>query len=367
MPACLTKFEIEMDAFEAGRNLFSRVTDATWLTDECTPNLISIIIPTYNRSALLMDLLAALAAQTYTYLELIIVDDGSTDETYDQLCIWATAQTMSVRIFRQDNAGPATARNLGLQQARGEFLYFIDSDDLIFPTALEQMAAALVQSGCSYCLGGIRNANVKCIPLPLDPEGIPLVDPDNILRNRWMIHAALYHRTAIRRAGPFGHALGIGEDSEFHWRIVATNGAGHVLHKFIGLRRIHDLGHLSVNRSWLDMYRQTSEVLFHFAGWVLARNSLNERTARFLIRSIVISSLKLGTLGDRTHIPAARAVISRLQEYSLLSARAGLLIVAPRQKLFYWIAVSALLALRSVRNGLNWVRGLAQQSDWAAI
>ncbi|WP_292933560.1 glycosyltransferase family A protein [Novosphingobium sp. PASSN1] len=355
------------DAFDAGQCLFSFINESTWLTDNYTPDLVSIIIPTYNRSILLMDLLAALSVQTHKLIELVIVDDGSTDDTDHRLRAWVAAQTIPVRIFRQDNAGPAAARNLGLQQARGEYLYFIDSDDLIFPTALEELVAALSQSGRSYCLGGIRNADVKGSPLPLDWEGIPCVDPDTVLRSRWMIHAALYHRSAIRRAGPFGHALGIGEDSEFHWRIVATNGAGHILHKFIGLRRIHDQGHLSVNRSWLDVYRQTSEVLFHFAGWMLARGALDKGTARFLIRSIVISSLKLGTLDDRTQVPAARAVILRLRVHSRLAAQAGLLLIAPRAKSFYWIAVSVLLALRAVRNGLNWLRGFAQQSDWAAI
>lgn len=366
MLAGLTEYETETDAFSAGQDLFSFVADSGWLAEECTSDLVSIIIPTYNRAVLLMDVLEALAAQTYPHLELIIIDDGSTDGTSDKVRAWAASQAMSVRIFRQDNAGPAAARNLGLQQARGEYLYFIDSDDLAFPTALEQMADALVRSGRSYCLGGIRNADVDGIPLPLDYEGIPLVDPHTILKSQWMIHAALYHRSAIRRAGPFGKSLGVGEDSEFNWRIVATNGAGHMLRKIIGLRRIHDQGHLSVNRTGLDAHRQMSEVLFHFAGWSLASGALNQATARFLIRSIVVASLKLGALGDRTQAAEARAVISRLREHSLLAARAGMLLIAPRLKIFYWTAMSALISLRSVRNSLNWVRGLSQQGDWAA-
>jgi len=367
MQASLRTFETKTDAFDAGQGFCSFVADPFWLADDFTANLVSIIVPTYNRAVLLMDLLDSLAAQTYQPLELIIVDDGSTDDTCERVRAWAAAQTLCVRIFRQDNAGPAAARNLGLQQAHGEFLYFIDSDDLIFPTALSQMTEALTHSGRSYCLGGIRNANVDGMPLPLDWEGLPLVDLDTIPKSRWMIHAALYHRSAIRRAGHFGHALGVGEDSEFHWRIVATNGAGHIMHKFIGLRRIHDYGHLSVNRSGLDAYRQMGEVLFHFTWWALAKGALNQRTARFLICSIVVSSLKLGTLGDRTQVAAARAVICRLREYSSLAAWSGSLLIAPRSKVFYWGAMSALVPLRSLRNGLNWLRGLSLQSDWAAL
>lgn len=367
MLACSLTSDIETESFDAGRKLFSSVADGTWLTDKYTPGLISVVIPTYNRSVLLIDVLEALSAQTYRPLEVIIVDDGSTDDTSDRVRVWAAAQTMPVRILRQDNAGPAAARNLGVQQARGEFLYFIDSDDLIFPTALEEMAAALCRSGQPYCLGGIRNATLDRVPLPLDWEGIPLVDPARALRSRWMIHAALYRRSAIRRAGPFGNGLGVGEDSEFHWRVVATSGAGPVLHKFIGLRRIHHQGHLSVNRRWQDVHRQTSEVLFHFAGWMLASKALDRRTARYLIRAIVMSSLKLGTVGDRSQVPAARTVLSSLREHSRSTSRVGMLLIAPRSRLFYAVVMFALLALRYVRNRFNWLRGLLQQSDWAAV
>lgn len=87
---------------------------------------VSIIIPTYNRARFVGEAIDSALAQG-DGIEVIVVDDGSTDETSSLLASFADR----VRIFRQPNTGPSAARNLGAQQARGEFLAFLDSDDLL--------------------------------------------------------------------------------------------------------------------------------------------------------------------------------------------------------------------------------------------
>jgi glycosyltransferase involved in cell wall biosynthesis len=88
---------------------------------------VSVIIPTYNRLSFLQEAVASVVEQDPAPRELIIIDDGSTDETWDWLTKIASE---SIRVFRQAHQGPAAARNLGVSQARSRFVAFLDSDDL---------------------------------------------------------------------------------------------------------------------------------------------------------------------------------------------------------------------------------------------
>lgn len=93
----------------------------------------SVIIPTYNRRELLQKALESVWVQTFTDYEVIVIDDGSTDGTWEYL------QSLGSRIkaFKQENAGPGAARNLGLQHVTGRYITFLDSDDIWFSWTLE--------------------------------------------------------------------------------------------------------------------------------------------------------------------------------------------------------------------------------------
>ena len=96
---------------------------------------VSVIIPTHNRASLMREAVASVQAQTFTDWELLIVDDGSTDETPDvakALC----ERDARVRYLRQDNQGVAEARNMAIQAARGVFIAFLDDDDRWIPSKL---------------------------------------------------------------------------------------------------------------------------------------------------------------------------------------------------------------------------------------
>ncbi len=92
--------------------------------------LISVIIPVYNTSLAIRRLLAILIAQTYENLEIICVDDGSTDDSLEQMQKMA-GKDSRLKIFHQQNGGASSARNFGLDHATGEYISFLDSDDLI--------------------------------------------------------------------------------------------------------------------------------------------------------------------------------------------------------------------------------------------
>ena len=96
------------------------------------PNLVSCIIPVFNGELYLREALESVFEQTYRTTEVVVVDDGSTDETPN---IAASFQSR-VTYIRQDNQGPATARNTAIRAARGEFIAFLDCDDLWEPEKL---------------------------------------------------------------------------------------------------------------------------------------------------------------------------------------------------------------------------------------
>lgn len=97
--------------------------------------LVSVIVPVYNRAASIGECVQSILAQEVTDLELIVVDDGSTDSTPEVLDALAAADAR-VRLVRQANAGVSAARNLGLSLARGKWIAFVDSDDVVSPAHL---------------------------------------------------------------------------------------------------------------------------------------------------------------------------------------------------------------------------------------
>lgn len=107
---------------------------------------VSVVIPVYNGGACLAQCLDSVRAQTLRDIEVICVDDGSTDETPAILARYA-AQDPRFQVVRQENAGPGAARNTGLAQAAGEYLIFLDADDRFEPDFLEVMVARARETG----------------------------------------------------------------------------------------------------------------------------------------------------------------------------------------------------------------------------
>jgi GT2 family glycosyltransferase len=111
--------------------------------------LFSVVIPTYNRLPLLQRTLASVDAQLHRDFEILVVDDGSTDGTRDWL-----ARQGALRVLEQGNRGPGAARNLGAREARGDYVAFLDSDDLWFPWTLRMFADAIAKHHEPNVLGG---------------------------------------------------------------------------------------------------------------------------------------------------------------------------------------------------------------------
>ena len=99
--------------------------------------MISVVIPLYNKEASIAQSLKSVLSQEYDDFEVVIVDDGSTDGSVD---VVEAINDPHIRLVKQENGGPSKARNTGVKNAKGEWIYFIDADDELLPGALEFFA-----------------------------------------------------------------------------------------------------------------------------------------------------------------------------------------------------------------------------------
>jgi glycosyltransferase involved in cell wall biosynthesis len=171
---------------------------------------ISVIIPAYNRADLLAATLRSLLHQTLPADEIIVVDDGSTDHTA------AVAESFGapVRVIKQDNAGPAGARNRGWKESVGDFLHFFDSDDIAMPNKHEVQLAALVQSGADvayspWIKGTFSGTRFQPQDHMLQQKGLPEGDMVKALLTDWSIvpHVCMFRRSIVETIGGFPEDL----------------------------------------------------------------------------------------------------------------------------------------------------------------
>ncbi len=174
------------------------------------PPLISVIVPVYNGAHFIHQAISSILAQNYPCLEIIVVDDGSSDE----LEAAVAALPVDVRFFRQDNAGPAAARNRGIRDASGDYIAFLDVDDLWPADNLRALGAALAARPELVVAHGHAQM------LTLDPASGEFERQGNPAESfPYYIGAGLYRRQAFERVGLFDHSMRFGEDTDWYNRL----------------------------------------------------------------------------------------------------------------------------------------------------
>lgn len=131
---------------------------------------ISVIIPAYNAERFLTEALACVIAQDFKDWELILVDDGSTDATA-RICDEAAAADSRIRVIHKANGGPSSARNTGLDEARGEWIYFMDSDDILPPYTLSTLYNEALSNGSQIVLAPYKTFKGKQPEMKSAPKG----------------------------------------------------------------------------------------------------------------------------------------------------------------------------------------------------
>jgi glycosyltransferase involved in cell wall biosynthesis len=186
--------------------------------------LVSAIIPVFNRPALLVEAVSSALAQTYSRLEIIIVDDGSTDET-PEVIRSLSERDSRVRSARRTNGGPGLARESGREIARGEFIQYLDSDDLLLPRKLALQVEALradPSAGIAYGMTRYRNAageEIACTWKEANQVRRKMF-PSFLVSRWWETATPLYRRSITDAAGPWT-GLRLEEDWEYDCRIAA--------------------------------------------------------------------------------------------------------------------------------------------------
>ena len=180
--------------------------------------MVSVVIPCFNQSHFLREAIDSVRAQTVTDIEVIVVDDGSTDDTAD------VARRQGVRLLSQRNQGQGAARNHGLRHATGEYVVFLDSDDRLLPGAIETGLRHLTErQECVFATGrclqfnetGIRT-DITYHPLPTEDHYFRLLTWNFILTPGCVV----FRTAAVRDAGGFATDVTGAEDFDLYLRIA---------------------------------------------------------------------------------------------------------------------------------------------------
>lgn len=152
--------------------------------------MISVIIPIYNAELYIEDALNSVFSQTYSDVECILVDDCGSDSSMDIInrMIADSAHKDKVRIIRQEkNSGPAAARNIGLRAAKGDYIFFMDSDDYITPECLELHLQKLESTQADFSIGNTRLEGAKSLHIKTISSDIEKMNPmQAFLQRKWL-------------------------------------------------------------------------------------------------------------------------------------------------------------------------------------
>lgn len=228
--------------------------------------LVSVVIPAYNAAATLDETLRSVRSQTHRALEIIVVDDGSTDRTR-MVAERHAAVDHRVQVISQANAGVAAARNTGWNRARSELIAFIDADDLWAPTKIERQVQALLAGneriGLVYCWSMRINSLSEIIRVQnhatWDGDVLNRIVSSNFIGNG---SAVLIRREALIHANGFDSRLrGAGaegcEDLLAYYRIAERYHFAVVPEPLVGYRHLPNSmssNRISMLRSWLLVF-----------------------------------------------------------------------------------------------------------------
>jgi len=193
------------------------------MTGRSSP-LVSIVIPTYNRFGLLRECIESALAQKYANFEVIVVDDGSTDET-PQLC---QSFGSRIRYFRKPNGGAASALNYGIRQMEGRWFKWLSSDDLLEPNALDALVRAAEEGRAEVAYGDFLRIDSSGREIGLY-RSRGFRTQDDFVVELWYhfvgsAGAALISRDCFGRVGLFDESIRYGEDYDWWLRAALIHG-----------------------------------------------------------------------------------------------------------------------------------------------
>jgi len=222
--------------------------------------LVSIIIPTYNYAQYVREAVDSAVAQTYRPIEIIVVDDGSTDNTREVLSDYIG--TNKINYIYQDNKGLAGARNTGIRASKGEYVCFLDSDDLINEKKSEVQVKRLEENPeCGVAFSDFRYFRDHDLSnlIPANVKYSGELTFSKVIRGEYMVvHAALVRRDVFDRVGYFDESLRKCEDYDFWLRVVMNGIRFFYIDQVQAYYRLHE-GQMVEDKT--DLFRTYIEVI----------------------------------------------------------------------------------------------------------
>ena len=225
---------------------------------------VSIVMPAYNAMRHITECLDSVLAQNYDDFEVVVVDDGSTDETA-AVCAAVARRDARVRIIAQPNAGVSAARNRGVQEARGKYVCFVDSDDVAHPDMVARLLAALSTAGAEIsCAGGYAPFSASFEPTELGSFAVQTLSGEEACAELLYQRipngpvAKLFARSVVGEE-PFDNDVCVGEDLLMNLDVMSQ--AAHVVvvdDALYGYRQHDDSTMHSVRRE--DRMRLVTEI-----------------------------------------------------------------------------------------------------------
>ena len=281
-----------------------------------SPPRVSVVIPTYNRAALLVEAVESVLAQTFADLEVIIADDGSTDGSAELV---AALGDERVEVLRLDHSGtPAVARNAALARARGELVAFLDSDDVWVPEKLERQVAILHRSPgvglvCSNSSVIDEDGNgIRDRYLPPDEGASGDVLAELLDVNFVVNSSAVARRELVEQAGAFSEdpRLRAVEDYDLWLRVAATCEVVYLPEALVGYREHGGSvrGRVPRTAHWAGLLGAVENL----DGFLDARDVRRETLVRPR-RARLLAQLGRAEFIERAPIAAARTLIKAIQ------------------------------------------------------
>jgi len=190
--------------------------------------LVSILIPSYNAEPWIAETLTSALAQTWVNIEIIVVDDGSTDHTLAAARKFASTR---VQVISQPNGGASAARNRALKAAQGNYIQYLDADDLLEPDKIERQLELLVNGNPDWIASGAwarffdHPSRSQFVPQMLWTDAAPVDWLVTAWTHHLMMHPAawLVPRHISERAGPWDETLSLDDDGEYFSRVILAS------------------------------------------------------------------------------------------------------------------------------------------------
>lgn len=239
--------------------------------------LVSIIIPVYNAEQFLTETIESTLQQSFKNIEIIIVDDGSKDNSYQIAKQYDCAQ---ITVVKQANQGASAARNHGIALAKGDYIQFLDADDFLHPQKIENQIETLKNYTDLHLIGGTWQRFVNTIDniygevMPKIKQEVAYFDKVEWLIERPMMvpHTWLVSKTLITLAGPWNEGLTLNDDGEFFYRIIAASAGVVIDCKAKAYYRSLNSASLSSRNgrkamlSWIKSIQSYKKIVYQIAG-----------------------------------------------------------------------------------------------------